>query len=63
MRGFDLDSLTSTYPIVMRLQGKQWRVRDSLFIEIDSGLIHSNVPRSIGARGVVTRIDLTIGLG
>jgi hypothetical protein len=58
-----LDSTSSTYPFVARLQGS-WEERgDSLIIHVQRGEVRSAIPSGLGHDGQATDVTLAFGLG
>ena len=60
---FELNSTASTYPFVMRLNGTVQQHGDSLIIQVDSGLVRSQIPLDLGADGLATNVAVAFALG
>ena len=58
-----LDSTGSTYPFVMRLEGKSVRTESSIEVEIKSGIVSSSIPADLGADGLAKNVVLRMGIG
>jgi hypothetical protein len=60
---FDLDSTSSTYPFVMRLQGTMELRGDLLTVDVRSGLVASAIPTDLGDDGIARDIRIAFGVG
>ncbi len=60
---FVLDSTASTYPFVLRLEGRIAQRHNILEITVEKGLVHSAIPEDTGSEGLATNIQVTVGLG
>jgi len=60
---FTLDSTSSTYPFVLRLEGTATLKHDSLEIIVESGTVRSSIPEEVGSEGLATNVQITVGLG
>jgi|JI6StandDraft_1071083.scaffolds.fasta_scaffold32499_5 hypothetical protein len=62
-RTFEVNSAGSDYPFVVSLRGVYRIFRDSVVVEIARGVIASQVPAQLGAKGRATDVTLAVGLG
>jgi len=60
---FTLDSTVSTYPFVTRLFGTLDQRGDSLIIDVNSGLVRSQIPQDVGDDGTAEDVSIAFGLG
>jgi hypothetical protein len=62
-QSFDLNSTGSTYPFVTRVRGTVSESHDSLLIEVEGGLVRSQIPGEHGEEGVARSVSIAFGLG
>ena len=60
---FEMNSLRATYPLVAALTGSYRIDGDSMVVVIESGVVGSNIPKSLGASGVLRALSLRVGIG
>src|SRR5690348_8873056 len=60
---FVLDSTSSTYPFVFRVEGTLKRLGDTIEVSVKSGEIRSAIPSDLGDEGKATVVLVSFGVG